>query len=79
MSSFPVSDNVAAMKGSSTLIAAQMAGEMRAQGIDVIDMSVGEPDFFVYFIEEHDQAPQWRPIDNDVIAGRGLPRNETCR
>lgn len=42
---FPVSDNVAAMKGSSTLIAAQMAGEMRAQGIDVIDMSVGEPDF----------------------------------
>ena len=42
---FPVSENVAAMKGSSTLIAAQMAGEMRAQGIDVIDMSVGEPDF----------------------------------
>ncbi len=33
------------MQGSSTLIAAQMAGEMRAQGIDVIDMSVGEPDF----------------------------------
>src|SRR5476651_781421 len=45
MSSFPVSDNVAKMKGSSTLIAAQMAGEMRAQGIDVIDLSVGEPDF----------------------------------
>jgi aspartate aminotransferase len=42
---FPVSDNVAAMKGSSTLIAAQMAGEMRAAGIDVIDLSVGEPDF----------------------------------
>lgn len=45
MSSFTVSDNVAKMKGSSTLIAAQMAGEMRAQGIDVIDLSVGEPDF----------------------------------
>jgi len=30
--------------------------------------SVGEPDFFVYFIEEDDQAPQWRPLDNDVIA-----------
>ena len=42
---FPVSENVAAMKGSSTLIAAQMANEMRAQGIDVIDLSVGEPDF----------------------------------
>ena len=42
---FPVSENVAAMRGSSTLIAAQMATEMRAQGIDVIDLSVGEPDF----------------------------------
>jgi aspartate aminotransferase len=42
---FPVSKHVAAMKGSSTLIAAQMAAEMRASGIDVIDLSVGEPDF----------------------------------
>ena len=42
---FPVSDHVARMKGSSTLIAAQAAAEMRANGIDVIDLSVGEPDF----------------------------------
>jgi aspartate aminotransferase len=42
---FPVSQHVAAMKGSSTLIAAQMAAEMRAAGVDVIDLSVGEPDF----------------------------------
>jgi len=42
---FPVSEHVAAMQGSSTLIAAQMAAEMRAQGVDVIDLSVGEPDF----------------------------------
>lgn len=33
------------MKGSSTLIAAQAASDMRARGIDVIDLSVGEPDF----------------------------------
>jgi len=33
------------MPGSSTLIAAQMAADMRSQGIDVIDLSVGEPDF----------------------------------
>lgn len=45
MAAFPTSDRVAAMKGSSTLIAAQMASEMRARGIDVIDLSVGEPDF----------------------------------
>lgn len=43
--SFPVSDNVAAMQGSSTLIAAQAAADLRAQGVDVIDLSVGEPDF----------------------------------
>jgi aspartate aminotransferase len=43
--SFPVSDNVAKMKGSSTLIAAQMAADLRAKGIDVLDLSVGEPDF----------------------------------
>jgi aspartate aminotransferase len=42
---FPVSKKVASMQGSSTLIAAQLAGEMRAKGIDVIDLSVGEPDF----------------------------------
>ena len=42
---FPVSDNVASMQGSSTLIAAQLAGEMRARGEKVIDLSVGEPDF----------------------------------
>jgi len=42
---FPVSENVAAMQGSSTLLAAQAAGEMRARGVDVIDLSVGEPDF----------------------------------
>ncbi len=33
------------MLGSSTLIAAQMAAELRASGVDVIDLSVGEPDF----------------------------------
>lgn len=43
--SFPVSENVAKMKGSSTLIAAQMAADLRAKGIDVLDLSVGEPDF----------------------------------
>ena len=42
---FPVSNNVAKMKCSSTLIAAQAAADMRAQGVDVIDLSVGEPDF----------------------------------
>jgi aspartate aminotransferase len=33
------------MQGSSTLIAAQIAADLRADGVDVIDLSVGEPDF----------------------------------
>jgi aspartate aminotransferase len=33
------------MKGSATLIAAQVASELKAGGHDIIDLSVGEPDF----------------------------------
>jgi len=43
--SFPVSRNVKKMQASSTLKAAQVAGDLRERGFDVIDLSVGEPDF----------------------------------
>ncbi len=42
---FPVSRNVAKMQTSSTLKAAQVAADLRASGVDVIDLSVGEPNF----------------------------------
>src|ERR1044071_5103049 len=42
---FQVSENVAAMKASSTLAAMQAAEAMRAAGIDVVDLGAGEPDF----------------------------------
>lgn len=42
---FPVSDNVARMRASSTLAAMQAAEAMRAEGIDVVDLGPGEPDF----------------------------------
>ncbi len=42
---FPVSENVSRMHASSTLKAAQTARMLREQGHDVIDLSVGEPDF----------------------------------
>jgi aspartate aminotransferase len=45
MKPFPVSKNVAAMQGSSTLIAAQLAADLRSKGVEVLDLSVGEPDF----------------------------------
>jgi aspartate aminotransferase len=43
--SFPVSETVAKMQTSSTLKAAQTAADLREQGFDVIDLTVGEPDF----------------------------------
>ena len=42
---FPVSDAVARMKSSSTFKAMQAAANLREQGFDVIDLTVGEPDF----------------------------------
>lgn len=44
-SGFPVSERVAEMKASSTLAAMQAADAMRAEGIDVVDLGAGEPDF----------------------------------
>ncbi len=42
---FPVSENSARMKPSSTFNAMQSAARLRDQGFDVIDLTVGEPDF----------------------------------
>lgn len=42
---FAVSENVAQMRASSTLAAMQAAQTMRAEGIDVVDLGAGEPDF----------------------------------
>ncbi len=44
-SGFPISERVAEMKASSTLAAAAAADAMRADGIDVVDLGAGEPDF----------------------------------
>ncbi|MDQ3801777.1 MAG: pyridoxal phosphate-dependent aminotransferase [Acidobacteriota bacterium] len=45
LQSFPVSQHVAQMQASSTLKAAQTAANLRDEGFDVIDLTVGEPDF----------------------------------
>jgi aspartate aminotransferase len=44
-SGFPVSENVARMKPSSTLAAMQAAEALRATGASVVDFGAGEPDF----------------------------------
>lgn len=43
---------------SATLAMSQKSGEMKAQGIDVINMSVGEPDFNT---PEHIKAAAKKP------------------
>jgi aspartate aminotransferase len=44
-SGFQVSQNVASMKASSTMAAMQAAEALRADGVDVVDLGPGEPDF----------------------------------
>lgn len=43
--SFSISDNVTQMRASTTLAAMQAAEAMKAQGLDVVDLGAGEPDF----------------------------------
>ena len=42
---FPLSERIAGMQVSSTLVAMQKAQAMRAAGVDVVDLGAGEPDF----------------------------------
>lgn len=42
---FPVSEAVKRLRPSATLAAMQTAKDLKASGVDVIDLSVGEPDF----------------------------------
>ena len=54
MSSFPVSDRVSKMQSSSTFKAAHAAAMLREQGHQVIDLTLGEPDFDTpEFIKEY--------------------------
>ena len=40
-----ISDRVMSLASSQTLAMSQKSAELKAQGIDVINLSVGEPDF----------------------------------
>ena len=45
MMSSMVSDRIQALSPSATLAMSQKSQELKAQGVDVINLSVGEPDF----------------------------------
>lgn len=58
----PVSERLASLSPSETLAMSQKSNELKAQGIDVINMSVGEPDFFT---PDHIKAAAKKAVDDN--------------
>ena len=57
-----LSNRLNALSESETLAMSQKSAELKAQGIDVINLSVGEPDFFT---PDHITSFMYRLIDVD--------------
>jgi aspartate aminotransferase len=57
-----VSDRLASLSPSETLAMSQKSSELKAQGIDVINLSVGEPDFFT---PDHIKEAAKKAIDDN--------------
>jgi len=57
-----VSDRIASLSPSETLAMSQKSSELAAQGIDVINLSVGEPDFYT---PDHIKAAAKKAIDDN--------------
>lgn len=65
-----VSDRLNRLSPSATLAMSQKSGEMKAQGIDVINLSVGEPDFNT---PEHIKEAAKRAIDENFSKYSPVP------
>lgn len=77
---FPVSDRLAALSPSETLAMSQKSNELKAQGIDVINLSVGETDFNT---PDHVKEAAKRAIDENYsfyspVPGYPALRNAIC-
>ena len=57
-----LSDRLNSLSPSETLAMSQKSNELKAQGIDVINLSVGEPDFFT---PDHIKAAAKKAIDDN--------------
>ena len=68
-----LSDRLNRLAPSATLAMSQKSSEMKAQGIDVINMSVGEPD---YMTPEHIKEAGKKAIDDNysIFTCAWLPR-----
>ena len=77
---FPVSERLAALSPSETLAMSQKSNELKAQGIDVINLSVGEPDFNT---PDHIKQAAKQAVDNNFsfyspVPGYPALRNAIC-
>lgn len=77
---FPVSERLAALSPSETLAMSQKSNELKAQGIDVINLSVGEPDFNT---PDHIKEAAKKAVDNNFsfyspVPGYPALRNAIC-
>ena len=57
-----VSARLASLSTSATLAMSQKSSELKAQGVDIINLSVGEPDFFT---PDHIKAAAKKAIDEN--------------
>ena len=65
-----ISDRVKALSPSATLAMSQKSNEMKAQGIDIINLSVGEPDFFT---PDHIKEAAKKAIDDNYTFYTPVP------
>jgi aspartate aminotransferase len=77
---FPVSERLAALSPSETLAMSQKSNELKAQGFDVINLSVGEPDFNT---PDHVKEAAKQAVDNNFsfyspVPGYPALRNAIC-
>ena len=77
---YPVSDRLAALSPSETLAMSQKSNELKAQGIDVINLSVGEPDFHT---PDHIKEAAKKAVDDNYsfyspVPGYPALRNAIC-
>jgi aspartate aminotransferase len=77
---YPVSDRLASLSPSETLAMSQKSNELKAQGFDVINLSVGEPDFNT---PDHIKEAAKQAVDNNFSFYSPVPgypglRNAIC-
>ena len=65
-----LSERLNRLAPSATLAMSQKSGEMKAQGIDVINLSVGEPDFNT---PDHIKAAAKEAVDNNFSRYSPVP------